>query len=58
MDVTKVNLDVAYVGMTKYTCCKRMFQVFHMYVANVFFGYFKIDLAVAHVANGYTCMFQ
>jgi hypothetical protein len=44
LDIAKVDLDVAYVAMTKYACCKLMFQVFHVlqtYVANVSFGCFK-----------------
>ena len=51
LDVVKVDLDVA---MTKYTYCKPMFQVFHVfqtYVANVSSGYCKSRLSVA----GPTC---
>jgi len=40
MDVEKVDRDVAYVAMAIHVCCKRLFQMFHlffqMYVANVF----------------------
>ena len=28
MNVAKVDLDIAYVVMVIYACCKRMFQVF------------------------------
>ena len=38
LDVAKIDLDIAYVVMTKYACCKPMFQVFqvfHTYVANI-----------------------
>jgi hypothetical protein len=40
LDVTNVDLDVAYVAMGIYTCCKRMFQVFNLDVA-------KVDLDVS-----------
>ena len=40
MDVAKVNRDVSYVAMAIYVCCKRLFQMFHLffqtYVASVF----------------------
>jgi hypothetical protein len=39
VDVAKVNRDVAYIAMAIHLCCKRLFQLFHlffqMYVANV-----------------------
>jgi low affinity Fe/Cu permease len=38
-DVTKVDLDVAYVAIAIYICCKRlfkMFQLFQTYVTSVF----------------------
>ena len=42
MDVTKVDRVVAYVAMAIYVCCKRLFQMFHLffqtYVASVFIG--------------------
>jgi hypothetical protein len=43
-DVAKVNRYVAHVAMTKYACCKPMFQVFQlfqMYDANVFIWIFQ-----------------
>jgi hypothetical protein len=61
LDVAKVDLDVVYVAMTKYTCCKlmfQMFQVFQAYVANVSSDISKVDLGIAHVVNGYTRLFQ
>ena len=58
LDVAKVDLDVAYVAITKYAYYKPMFhvfrcmlQIFHLHVS-------KVDLGVAHVANGYTRMFR
>jgi hypothetical protein len=34
LDVARVDLDVGYVAMTKYACCKDMFQLFQVYVVN------------------------
>jgi hypothetical protein len=31
MDVAKVDQDVAYVAMDIYVCCKRLFQMFHLF---------------------------
>jgi hypothetical protein len=31
VDVTKVDQDVAYVAMAIYVCCKRLFQMFHLF---------------------------
>jgi hypothetical protein len=39
MDIAKVDRDIACVGMTIHVCCKRLFQMFHLffqtYVASV-----------------------
>jgi hypothetical protein len=58
LDVVKVDLDVAYVAMTKYTYCKSMFQVFRRMLQMFHLNVSKVDLGVAHIANGYTRMFQ
>jgi hypothetical protein len=31
MDIVKVDRDVAYVAIAIHVCCKRLFQVFHMF---------------------------
>jgi hypothetical protein len=31
LDVTKVDRDVSYVAMVVETCCKRLFQMFHLF---------------------------
>jgi len=42
IDVAKVDQDVAYVAMVIHVCCKRLFQMFHLffqtYVVSVFIG--------------------
>jgi hypothetical protein len=39
-DVAKVDQDIAYLAIAIHVCCKRLFQMFHLffqtYVANVF----------------------
>ena len=53
MDVEKVDRDVAYVAMAIHVCCKRLFQMFHlffqMYVANVFI--WLLHMFHTYVAN-------
>jgi hypothetical protein len=36
VNVAKVDRDVAYVAMAIHVCYKRLFQMFHLFVANVF----------------------
>jgi hypothetical protein len=31
MDITKVDQDVSYVAMVVHICCKRVFQMFHLF---------------------------
>ena len=53
MDVEKVDRDVAYVAMAIHVCCKRLFQMFHlffqMYVAYVFI--WLLHMFHTYVAN-------
>jgi hypothetical protein len=58
LDVVKVDLNIAYVAMIKYTYCKSMFQVFKRMLQMFHLDVSKVDLGVAHVTNGYTRMFQ
>jgi len=54
LDVTKVDLNVAYVVITIHTCFKRIFQVFHLfqtYVTIVSFRCFKNKSGRAHVSS-------
>jgi energy-converting hydrogenase Eha subunit C len=48
MDVVKVDRDVAYVASVLEACCKRLFEMFHlfqMYVASILY------LDVAHISH-------
>jgi hypothetical protein len=39
MDIAKVDPDVAYIAIVIHVCCKRLFQMFHLfsnYVASIF----------------------
>ena len=50
--VAKVDWNVAHVAMTKYACCKPMFQVFRCFrrMLQMFhLDVSKVDLSVAHV---------
>jgi hypothetical protein len=52
---------LAYVAMTKYACCKTVFQVFQVfqtYAANVLSECFKSKSWYCTRCNGYTRMFQ
>jgi hypothetical protein len=35
MDVAKVDQDVAHVAMAVHVCCKRLFQMFHLFFFDV-----------------------
>jgi hypothetical protein len=52
LDVSKVYLGVAHVANGHDACFNRMFQVFHLYVANISSEYFKSRSSIAHAANG------
>jgi len=57
MDVAKVDPDVAYVAMALHICCKRLFQMFHLFlqtfVASVLSRYFIcFHTYVANVLSG------
>jgi hypothetical protein len=59
VDVAKVDRDVAYVAMVIHVCCKRLFQMFHLFVANVFIWMshmFQVFYLV--VAHAFTMAFQ
>jgi hypothetical protein len=44
MDVTKVNQDVAYVAMAIYSCCKCLFQMFHLFIRSMLHAFY-VDVA-------------
>ena len=62
LDVAKVDLDVAYVEMAIYACCKSMFQVFHVfetYVVSVSSGCYNMLLWLyTHVSSVHVKCFK
>jgi hypothetical protein len=57
----KLILDVAYVAIAIYTCCKPMFQlfrVFQTFVSNISSECFKSRSWCCTCCSGYTCMLQ
>jgi hypothetical protein len=62
MDVSKVYRDVAHVAMIVHVCCKRLFQMFHLFfqrnVASVSYEYFKSISGCCTCCNGCTRMLQ
>jgi hypothetical protein len=61
LNVAKVHLDVVYVAIAIYTCCKRMFQVIHVfktYIITISSRYCKARFGCCICFYGYTCIFK
>jgi hypothetical protein len=52
IDVAKVDRDIAYVAMAIHVCCKRLFQMFHLFFSNVCCKYFYLNVAyISHITT-------
>jgi hypothetical protein len=44
MNVAKVDQDVAFIAMAIHVCCKRLFQMFHLFL-DIFYKCIYLDVA-------------
>ena len=53
MDAVKVDQDVAYVAMAIHICCKRLFQMFHLFFQTYVISVFIWMLYMFHIYVAY-----
>jgi hypothetical protein len=55
MDVAKIDQDVAHVASVSEICCKHLFKMFQMYIANVPSGHWKCFSGYTNILQTSTC---